>query len=154
MHRMKAIIAGFAVAILLLACSGETTTLQIGGGGFVVNYRLGTITYGFIVGAKGGALPSGSKIVATLENPAGGEPFRFEQATAAARKRYDFITPDLTGVMKDKAYAVSVSLVSATGVVLSTTGKSYTIEVDPAIVSGGPLTTGPGYRKVAPKPSN
>ncbi len=132
--------------VLLAACSdkGDSNFLEIRGGGFMFNYRLAEATAGFVaVPLKG--LPEGAAIEASFENPAGGAPLTMRQSAAATQKMFEFSTPPLTGVVKDKEYALTVKLVGADGKVLQEIDRKLKSSLDQSVLPEKPPTIGPGY---------
>ncbi|HZP20881.1 MAG TPA: hypothetical protein VFB16_11830 [Bauldia sp.] len=140
----------FAGLVLLAACSekSESPYIEIRGGGFLFNYRLAEATAGFVaVPLK--PLPDGAAIEASFENPAGGAPLTMRQAASASQKMFEFTTPPLTGVVKDKQYALTVKLVGADGKILQEIHKTLKSDLDQSVLPAKPPTIGPGY---APNP--
>ena len=127
------------------ACSNENGPyLEVGGGGFIFNYRLATAYAGMVVGPLR-LLPENSTIEVTFENPAGGAQFVLTQQTAPETKRYTFTIEPLTGIKANVDYLATVRLLDAGGRELQRIEKKYRSEVDQAILPEKPLTIGPGY---------
>lgn len=144
-----AAVAALAAAFLA-ACSPEESAppawFEVYGGGFIFNYRIAETTAG-LVARPLAALPEGSRLEATFEDPAGGAPIVLIQRTSAAQQKYEFTTPALHGVVKDRPYEVAVRLVGSDGAELQKVGLTFTSNVDQSVMPAGPLVEGPGYRR-------
>lgn len=109
--------AGCAGLILGLgACSDDPKApyVEVQGGGFIFNYQVQEVFYGLVVKPVR-KLPIGTQIVASFEDPAGGPPIEVKEQVDRARLQYTLRTPGLTGVVKDKPYAVTVSVIPPPG---------------------------------------
>ncbi len=105
--------AMFALAFLSLlgACSEDPDApyFAFGGGGFVYNYRIGEVYYGFVAQPRR-KLPADAELVARFENPAGGPEIEVREPVEPGKTQYMFRTPPVKGVLKDRPYAVSLTL--------------------------------------------
>lgn len=132
---------------LVAACFNESGPyLEVGGGGFIFNYRLATAYAGLIVGPLR-SLPENSTIEVIFENPAGGTPFVLTQKTAPETKWYDFTFEPLTGIKANVDYLATVRLIDAAGKELQRIEKKFRSELDQTILPEKPLTIGPGYTR-------
>ncbi|MGI9402095.1 MAG: hypothetical protein ACR2O0_12625 [Rhizobiaceae bacterium] len=145
------------VALLVLAAAltaygwitgedpAEKPFLVITGGGFVVNYRISEIFYGFSVTVQKPVRVS-SIIEAQFENPAGGEPLVEQVRLNARTKNYSLRSPAVKGVKADVPYEVVISLYDYSGKnLIERQIKHFKSSVDGTIVPEEPLTIGPGY---------
>jgi hypothetical protein len=143
--------------IAIILCVGlagcdatEQPPAEVGGGGFIFNYRLGEAYYGIVINAPRG-LPEGSAIESSFDNPAGGAAIVISQKGQAGQRRYVFRTPAVKNVKKDIPYRVVVRIVGADGNELQRLESSFKSDFDQDIIGGGPLVVGPGY---TPNPDN
>ena len=149
------IAAALSVALIVAALGGvlgynhvtadQRPYMKISGGGFLCNYREGHASYSIVI-ALTKAVPPGSVLEASLENPSG-PPFRDVQRLEVKARRYHFETPHLSGVEADHPYSVTVLLKAPDGTVLESIGHSVMTKVAPEIVPSKPLTIGPGYHR-------
>jgi hypothetical protein len=124
--------------------------MTFGGGGFVYNYRNAEIYYGFVAQPQR-RLPDGAELVARFDNPAGGPVIEVREPVVSGKAQYMFRTPAVTGVVRDRPYAVSLALVeTGTGREIGRISRTYTSTADPAMMPDAPLVLGPGY---APNPA-
>jgi hypothetical protein len=138
---------GVALAFLA-ACSSEESGpyFEIGGGGFIFNYRIAEATAGVIVVPKR-TLPEDGTLKATFQNPSGGEPLVMVQEVSPTKKRYDFDTPPLTGVKAKTDYVMTVQLLDAEGKEVFKAEKVLRSDLDQTVLPDKPLTVGPGYAR-------
>jgi hypothetical protein len=138
------------LAAALAACSPQESAtpafIEVHGGGFIFNYRIAETTAGLVAWPLT-ALPEGARIEVSFEDPAGGPPIVLIQPTGAAQQTYHFTTPALSGVEKDRAYAVAVRLLGPDGAELQTIDLSFRSGVDQAAMPQRPLVEGPGDRR-------
>jgi hypothetical protein len=134
MRRLAVLALGLAAS----ACVDHSRYLELGGGGFIFNYRDATAIYGVVIVARRDP-PSGATIEASFEDPAGGD--------AARKGRMDFETPPLTGIKKGIPYHVVVVLHAADGAELARLEKDFQSDVDQSALPERPLAIGPGYQK-------
>jgi hypothetical protein len=147
MRTLRHAALSFALAGLA-ACSSEESGpfIAIDGGGFVFNYRIAEATEGIVVGARR-TLPEGGRIEVTFEDPAGGAPIVVSDPVKPKLPRYDFTTPPLTGIVKDKDYLVTARLFDAGGKEVEKVEKMLRSELDQSVLPAKPLTIGPGYTR-------
>ena len=148
-----------AVALLaVLFAIGWTTRVdpsdkpyvKVLGGGFMFNYRIGEVFYGFTAVVQR-PLASGSIIEASFDDPAGGPPHVVRTRVAADTDRYSLRSPPVRGVEKDKPYGVAVRVLDREGKTeLFREQLSIRSQISDAIVPDKPLVIGPGY---APNPA-
>ncbi|MDP2621948.1 MAG: hypothetical protein Q8P46_17525 [Hyphomicrobiales bacterium] len=156
--RMAIAVIAAAAAALALAYvlanrpdPAEKPYLSFLGGGFIFNYRIGEVTYGFTARVVR-PLPVGTIIKAEFEDPAGGEPLMMRVRIGTEKLRYSLISPPVEGVLAGRAYHVTVQLISRDGTeILARYEKSYVSEVGQEVMPEGPLTVGPGYQR-PPRP--
>jgi len=134
-----------ALITLLAACADDRPYLEIGGGGFIFNYRNAQAHYGVILYPRKNP-PAGAEIEATFDNPAGGEPIVLSRA-ARGGGRIDFQTPPVTGVKKDTPYHVIVVLRAADGAELQRLERDFVSELDQTVLPERPLVIGPDYQR-------
>ncbi|WP_307233296.1 hypothetical protein [Pararhizobium capsulatum] len=132
----------------LSGCQRETgdEPLQLTGKIFVFNYRLAYATY-MLTFEKKEALPEGSFVVASFENPAGGAPLTLERKVFAKQTKIVLESPDITCVHKEKPYAVTVELRGPDGDILQTLKTTVTSNLDQNVLPAKPLVIGPAYEK-------
>jgi hypothetical protein len=139
--------AGAAIAAAMLAgCSENEKSpyLELRGGGFMFNYRIAEATGSMVVGALR-RLPENAVIEVNFENPAGGPAIVLRQDVKPEETKFDFTTPPLTGIVKDKPYAVTIRLVDKDGKELQRIEKPFKSSLDQAMLPDKPLSIGPGY---------
>ncbi|MET0943498.1 MAG: hypothetical protein ABWY13_19295 [Mesorhizobium sp.] len=140
-----ALILGLLLA--LGACresGGEGELFAISGKLFVFNYRVATATY--LVNLKPlKPVGEGETVVATFENPAGGDPIVVHQKIWPNLDKTTIESPPLRCVVKDRPYAVSVEIKGADGAVLQTIKTTMTSSQDQKILPDRPLVIGPAY---------
>ena len=123
---------------------GEGEYFAISGKLFVFNYRLATATY--LVTLKPlQPMGEGQIAVATFENPAGGEPLVMRQKIWPRLEHVTLESPPLTCVVKDKPYAVSISIEGADGAVVQKIDTTMTSSQDQSMLPDRPLVVGPVY---------
>jgi len=149
---MLRVLPAFLVLFILIGCDeGTAPHLSFAGGGFVVNYRIGEMYYGFVAKPER-RLPEGSVIEARFENPAGGPDIVVDTPIRSGQLQYMFRTPALKGVKKDKDYRVEMRLLDKPqGTVLSSSSRTFHSTVDQSEIPDKPLVLGPGYM---PNPEN
>jgi len=109
-------LVGLSVALLavLLAVGWATREdpaskpyLKILGGGFMFNYRVADVHYGFTAAVQR-PLPTGSIIEAEFEDPAGGPSHLVRERVGTDSARYTLRSPPVRGVEAGKDYHVEV----------------------------------------------
>lgn len=137
----------FAVGWMTREDPGETPYLRIVGGGFIFNYRVADVFYGFTAQVMK-PLPVGSIIVAEFEDPAGGPLLVIEKRVNARTTRYGLRSPSVRGVRAGEPYAVTVSLYDRRReALLWRQQKHYVSPIGDDVVPEQPLTVGPGYHR-------
>jgi len=122
------------------------------GGGFIFNYRIAEVTYGFTAQVTR-PLPVGSIIEAAFEDPAGGDPFVARVRVGTETLRYSLRSPPVQGVVADHPYHVTVRVIARDGSeILARYDKDYVSQVGQEVMPEGPLTIGPGYQRPPPRP--
>jgi len=151
---LAAALAAFLLALLYVLAQrpdpGETPYLTFLGGGFIFNYRVGEVSYGFTVQVTR-PLPVGTVIEAEFEDPGGGAPFTVRTRVGTGTLRYSLTSPPVSGVVAGRPYQVTVQLISRDGKTsLARYEKSYVSQVGQEVLPDGPLTVGPGYHRAPP----
>jgi hypothetical protein len=138
--------AFFSVAALaaLAGCSDNSPYVELRGGGFLFNYRIAEATADLVLAALK-PLPEGAVLEVNFENPAGGDPIVLRQEARADQVKFDFVTPPLKGIQKDKPYAVSIRLLDKSGKELQRIDKPFHSTLDQSILPDKPLVVGPVY---------
>ncbi len=121
--------------------------ILIAGGGFIYNYRVSEVFYGFTaMVAK--PVSNGSLLVASFEDPAGGPPMVVETRVRARYTRYGMRSPRVHGVVAHKPYHVSISLYDHTRTkLLWSDERTFSARISDDVVPDKPLTVGPGYQQ-------
>ena len=96
----------FAIGWMTRVDPGETPYVKVLGGGFIFNYRIGEVHYGFTAVVQR-PLASGSIIEASFEDPGGGPPHVVRTRVDARTTRYSLHSPPVRGVEKDRPYEVA-----------------------------------------------
>lgn len=143
---------GIAMLAILLAFGWATRDdpsdepyLQILGGGFVYNFRVAEVFYGFTALVVR-PLESGSVIEAAFEDPGGGDPLVVRERVSTMTNRYSLRSPPVHGVLKDKTYKVSIRVLDREEKhQLWARTLDYRSQLDDTVVPAKPLTVGPGY---------
>lgn len=148
------IVASVALLAALMAVGWMTRVdpsdkpyLRIMGGGFVLNYRIAEVYYGFTAIVERPLLP-GSIIEATFEDPAGGPAHVARLRVDSDTNRYALRSPPVRGVVKDRPYAVSVKVMDREEKeVIWSDELTFRSQLDDTVVPDQPLTVGPGYAR-------
>ena len=144
--------ASLVVLAILLAIGwstridpGDKPYLKVLGGGFMFNYRIGEVFYGFTAVVQK-PLASGSIIEASFEDPAGGGPHVVRTRVDARTTRYSLRSPPVRGVEKDRPYEVAVRVLDREAKTeLFHETLSIRSQISDAVVPEAPLVIGPGY---------
>jgi hypothetical protein len=141
-------LAGLLVASAALdACrdeGGDGEYFAVSGRLFEFNYRLARATY--IVTLNPLQPMDGSQTaVGTFENPAGGEPIVVRQKIWPKLSHVTLESPPLTCVVKDKPYAVKITIEDANGSVVQALDTTVTSSLDQSILPDRALVVGPVY---------
>jgi hypothetical protein len=142
-----------AVPLLTMACDKDDDAadnqpakpwFSFVGGGFIFNYREADSYYGFVAKVER-SLPEGAIVEAAFENPAGGPELLVTQPAAAGRITYNFRSPPLTGVIKERPYKAILRLRDGkSDAVLGEISTSFSSSVDQSVMPTRPLVNGPG----------
>ncbi|MVA97203.1 hypothetical protein GN330_08075 [Nitratireductor sp. CAU 1489] len=145
-----------AVLLALLLAAGWLTRedpaskpyLKILGSGFMFNYRVADVYYGFTALVER-PLPTGSIIEATFEDPAGGAGHVVRTRVGTDTARYSLRSPSVRGVEKDRPYRVAIRVLDREErEVLWRDRLSVRSQISDAVVPAKPLTVGPGYARL------
>lgn len=121
--------------------------LKVQGGGFVFNYRVGEVFYGFSARIMR-PIDVGTVLEAEFEDPAGGEPIVLRQRIGAKAPTLTMRTPGVTGVEKGRKYKVAIRLRHRdTNAVIAQYDRTYAAKIGMEKMPDGPLTVGPGYHR-------
>ncbi|AYD00431.1 hypothetical protein [Neorhizobium sp. NCHU2750] len=134
----------------LAGCQRETNgrLVEVSGRLVVFNYRVAMAHY-LVTLRKLQSIPEGSQAEAEFENPKGGDVLKTRERIFAVDDKITLQSPPIHCVVKDRPYAVTIRIVSASGAVLQTLKTSLVSDVDQTVMPAKPLTVGPGY---APNP--
>lgn len=152
---LKTIFAAAAGLLVILFAIGWLTRenpqdkpyLRILGGGFMFNYRVADVFYGFTA-AVVRPLPTGSIIEASFEDPAGGADHVVRERVGTETERYSLRSPPVRGVEAGKPYRVAIRVLDREEKrVIWRHEVAYTSQISDEIVPDKPLTTGPGYHR-------
>lgn len=137
----------FAVGWATRNDPSDKPLLTIVGGGFVFNYRLADVYYGFTAVVQR-PLEAGSIIEARFEDPGGGEEMVVRERVTARTPRYSLRSPSVRGVEARRPYKVAVRVLDRqdTHEIWSTT-LDFTSQISDSEMPDQPLTIGPGYAK-------
>ena len=137
----------FAIGWATRKDPAETPPIVIAGGGFIFNYRVAEVFYGFTaLVAK--PLPTGVVLRAEFEDPAGGPAFVVTKRLSVRSSRYGMQSPLVRGIEAGRPYHVHIALMDRTETeTLWQAERSYTSPISDAIVPDKPLTIGPGYHR-------
>ncbi|MEX0407224.1 hypothetical protein ABGN05_16275 [Aquibium sp. LZ166] len=153
-------LVGASVALLaVLLAAGWLTRedpetkpyLKVMGSGFMFNYRVADVYYGFTAVVQR-PLPTGSIIEAAFEDPAGGAEHVVRTRVGTDTNRYSLRSPPVRGVEKDRPYTVAIRVLDREErQVLWRDQLSVRSQISDKVVPDRPLTVGPGY---APNPNS
>lgn len=137
----------FAIGWVTRDDPGKKPPIVIAGGGFIYNYRVAEVFYGFTaMVAK--PVTSGSLLVAEFEDPGGGSPMVVEKRVSTRSNRYGMRSPRVHGIVAHRPYHVSIKLYDYTRTKLLWSGeKTYAARIGDDVVPDKPLTVGPGYQQ-------
>ncbi len=134
--------------------------LKFTGGGFIFNYRIAEIFYGFTARIVR-PVDVGTVLEAEFEDPAGGDPIVVRQRIGSLVPTLTVRTPAVHGVVKGRPYKVVVRLRRRDGnEVFAVYQRSYSSNIGEEVMPKAPLTVGPGYHRppetpqFAPEPAN
>ena len=141
-----AVALGVVALLASAACrdSGNGDAFQIAGKLFVFNYRVATATY--LVNLRPlRPVEDGQTAVASFENPAGGEPIVVRQKIWPKLDKTTIESPPLRCVVKNRPYAVKITIEKADGSTRQTIETTMTSSEDQSILPDEPLVVGPAY---------
>lgn len=135
-----------ALLLVLCACrdAGQADYLQVSGKLFVFNYRIAEATY-LLTLNRLRPLPEETRLKATFDNPAGGEPLVVEQRIWPTMERITVQSPPVKCVKAHKEYHVVIELVDAGGAKLQTIERMMVSDTDQSLMPDKPLVVGPLY---------
>ncbi|WP_157015775.1 hypothetical protein [Mesorhizobium xinjiangense] len=137
----------FALGWLTRQDPDDKPYLKILGGGFMFNYRVADVFYGFTAEVVR-PLPTGSIIVASFEDPAGGPAHVVRQRVGTETERYSLRSPSVRGVEADKPYTVAIQVLDRDAKdVLWQDDVVFRSQISDKVVPNEPLTVGPGYAR-------
>jgi hypothetical protein len=150
----RLIAASLGLLVVLFAVGWATRqdptdkpVLDIIGGGFIFNYRIADIYYGFTAVVRR-PLESGSVIEARFEDPGGGEDLVVRERVSTMTDRYALRSPPVRGVEAGRPYKVEVRVLDRQEVdELWSTTLDFTSQISDQNMPAKPLTVGPGYAK-------
>lgn len=148
----RIIMTSVALVAMLLAVGWMTREdpatkpyLKILGRGFMFNYRVADVTYGFTAMVIR-PLPVGSVIEADFEDPRGGAPMTVRKRVGTDTVRYGFQSPPVRGVEAGRRYRVTLRVLDREEKErLWADTFTVTSQIGDEIVPDEPLTIGPGY---------
>jgi hypothetical protein len=146
---MRKIASFFCVLLTLLflnACSDESRLgyLELSGRILLFNPRVATATYVVTLSVVKQP-PTGSKIVAMFDNPAGGAALKMEQSMRENQTTIAFESESLLCIKKGRPYAFHIELFGPDGALLQKVSSSITSSLDQSVLPDLPLVEGPGY---------
>jgi hypothetical protein len=125
----------------------DKPVLEILGGGFVFNYRVADIHYGFTAVVRR-PLESGSIIEVRFEDPAGGEELVVRERVSPMTDRYTFRSPPVRGVEAGRPYKVEIRVLDRLEMAeLWSTTREFASQISDRNMPEQPLTIGPGYAR-------
>lgn len=138
----------FVIGWLTREDPGEKPYLQILGGGFIFNYRVADVFYGFTAVVQR-PLPTGSIIEAAFEDPGGGEAHTVRQRIGGVEMtRFAMRSPPVRGVEAGKAYHVAIRVFDRDErQLLWEHDMEFRSQISDAVVPDEPLIVGPGYTR-------
>lgn len=150
--------ATFGLLLVLFAIGWATREdpdskpyLQVVGGGFIFNYRVADVFYGFTAVVQR-PLPTGTIVEAAFEDPAGGLPHVVRQRMAGAQmSRFAMRSPPVQGIEAGKPYEVVIRILDRDETsVLWSDRRVFRSQLDSGTAPREPLTVGPGYARPRP----
>ena len=137
----------FAIGWVTREDPAETPLLQIVGGGFIFNYRIAEVYYGFTA-VVSKPLESGSIIEARFEDPRGAEAHVVRERVSPMTDKYPLRSPPVRGVEAGKPYTVDIRVLDRQGEKeLWSATRTYASQISDKVVPDAPLTVGPGYHQ-------
>jgi len=151
----RVLTAAGALLVLLFAIGwatredpGEKPYIRIIGGGFIFNYRVADVHYGFTAVVER-PLPTGTIVEAEFEDPSGGEPHIVRQRMGGPETaRFAMRSPPVRGVEAGKPYHVALRVFDREEKgLLWSHGQDFRSQISDDVVPEVPLTIGPGYAR-------
>lgn len=140
----------YGVLLAIRETPGERPYLEILGGSFIFNYRIGDVYMGFTA-VPARPIPIGSVLEVTFPDPAGGEPFLVTERIGVPDRRISLRSPSMRGVEAGKAYTVTARLLErGSDQEFWRDEFEITSSVGDEAVPDAPLTIGPGYHRPLP----
>lgn len=138
----------FAVGWLTREDPGDRPYLRILGGGFIFNYRVADVYYGFTAVVQR-PLPTGSVVEAAFDDPGGGPAHLVRQRIGGPEMtRFMMRSPPVRGVEAGKPYHVAIRILDREEKeVLWSHGTDFRSQISDDVVPDVPLTIGPGYAR-------
>jgi hypothetical protein len=132
--------------LLLVSCQREQTGnyLQLSGRIFEFNYRLSKATY-VITYKVLEAIPKGSSTQTEYQDPRGGPPIVTVAEVFPFWEKVVLTSPPVHCIVKDKTYAVKVTLKGPDGSVLQKLETSITSTLDQTLLPENSIVVGPAY---------
>ena len=146
----RSIVVGAALiaAVALGACrdtgSSEGKLFEISGKIFVFNYRLARATY-VVTLRPLQPMAEGQVAVASFQDPAGGAPLVIEQKVWPKLDKVTLESPALSCVIKNKPYAIAISIKGSDGAVLQKIDTTLMSTEDQSVLPDRPLVIGQLY---------
>jgi hypothetical protein len=141
----RSIIVGLVLiaAMALGACrdtgkDGDGKLFEISGKIFVFNYRLARATY-VVTLRPLQPMGEGQVAVASFQDPAGGPPLVVEQKVWPKLDKVSLESPALTCVVKNKPYAIAISIKGPDGAILQKIDTTLMSTEDQSILPDRPL---------------
>ena len=138
----------FVIGWLTREDPAERPFLQILGGGFVFNYRVADVYYGFTAAVQR-PLATGSIVEAAFEDPGGGDAHVVRQRIGGAEMtRLSLRSPPVRGVEAGKPYHVAIRILDREEKrLLWSHDMAFRSQISDTVVPDAPLTIGPGYAR-------
>lgn len=138
----------FAVGWLTREDPADKPYLRILGGGFIFNYRVADVYYGFTAIVQR-PLPTGTVIEAAFEDPAGGPAHVVRQRMGGPETaRFALRSPPVRGVEAGKPYHVTLRILDREEKQLIWAHEmDFRSQISDRVVPDQPLTIGPGYAR-------
>lgn len=144
------LVAGIGMVIIAEQRARLSPSIEIAGGGFVYNYRLGEFRYSLTVHLTR-PRPIGTVLEAEFENPAGGDSILVSRQLQSRLDRYGLESPALSGVQQEVPYQAWIRLKDReSGQIMETLTMTFRTNLKPGSLGKGPLTIGPGYHPAPP----
>lgn len=137
----------FAIGFATRNDPADKPLIAIIGGGFIYNYRIADVHYGFTAVVQR-PLETGSIIEARFEDPAGGPALVVRERVSPRTNQYALRSPPVRGVVAHRPYKVDIAVLDRQGErELFAARVEYKSGIDDALVPDRPLTVGPGYHR-------